>query len=152
MRINPSIKKNIKVRLHLSRTSGGRDSFRFSIEDDSSRCTIAEIELDAQAVADLVSARLTEPMPAEYYPNDKIGKIHECKVVLVDLKELPGVFESFRDDARERDLNHVFDRAEELNPGWTADRESTYNSHRRSRGRDERDTYRVTLRRYISQE
>lgn len=142
MRYNPELKKNIKVRLQMSRSNN--DKFYLTIEDEASGAVITQIALDAQAVADLISSRYTEPVKAEYYPNPNVGKQMEVKTFQVDISVFtPPLFESYDDSAIVRDLKHVYDLAEELNKGWTADRDK-YNNKRKND-----NNYSVTLRRYV---
>lgn len=139
--IDPKTRKDISVRIQMSRCSD--DTFNLRIEDNASSFLILEIKLDANNIADMMSNRTSGVAPAEYYPNDKIGKTLLVKDLFIDLgvfdKEL---FASYDGKKRTRDLKQVYDLAEELNPGWAADRqEYRFKCH-------VKNTYLVIMRRY----
>lgn len=147
--IESSLKKNLQVRVELSRRSGGDDLFSLRITDAASGLLIVEANLDNDTFADLMSNRGTiNTSKAEYYPSPNIGKRHEHQSFQVPLGELPGVFTKYED--YDRDMMFLRSYAEEKNPGWAADREK-YNSYKRSHKKDG-DTYSVILRRYVSEE
>lgn len=147
MRIKPELRRNIKTIVQMSRCNGDKDYFRLTVEDASSGLTILEIQLTPESIADLVSSRITGDMATEYYHNDDIGKTHECKTVAVEYQEL-GLkdLDGYDDKKRNKDLKLIRNIAEERNPGWTADREE-YRSKQKEGG-----SYKVLLRRYVSQE
>lgn len=146
-RIDYRIKRNIKVRVQLCRSSGGthEGSFRLSIEDETSGLLILEATMNSDAIADMISSRISGIVSAEYYHNDRIGKRMVNKDTIVDLNLIePFPFESYDEKEKERDLKKVYAFAEKLNPGWEADRDK-FNSKKYVK-----NAYRVTLRKYES--
>lgn len=139
------VDSKIKTKLSMSRCSGHSDHFRLTIEDAASSTIILEIEIDPMAMADLISARVTKAVPAEYHHDDNIGKQLECFMFPVPLEKLAPIFQSHDCESKERDLKHVYDLAEEMNPGFKADREK-YNGRNKIG-----DTYQVMLGRYLKQ-
>lgn len=132
---------DIKVRLQMSRSSN--DKWYLYVEDNSSGVRVLEIHMNNDDLAALLSTRHTDPCVASYYPNEAIGLTHRCKTVPVKYSDLGGKF--FSDyDAQEKDLKQLYDYAEQLNPGWEADR-SEYNSRLNDR---DKKTYEVILRKY----
>lgn len=143
MRIK-SEEKKIKVRMQMGRDNNRQ--WRLSIEDQASGLIIVNVSFDHEQLSNLLSTMTTEPCDADYYGDKNIGKRHENKTVQVNLKRLPGVFESYDEKTRTRDLRQVYDLAEEDNPGWEADRDEKFNNYRMDRANN---TYSVIIRRYV---
>lgn len=132
MRIIPKVKKNLKVSMQMSRSSN--DMFYLRLEDETSGLLIAEVKLDSDAFADLMSTRTTKYLDAEYYHNDSIGKKLEVTTVSLPLK-----------DSNTENMEDLFKRAEKEHKGWVCDRDA-YSSHRYDYNEK---LYAVTLRRYV---
>lgn len=148
MRIKPNLKRDIKTRLQMSRDSHG--FFRLQIEDEGTSLTILDIKMDAEALAALVSTQYTQPVDAEYYHNDQIGK----KMVVYTgrftvSKAGKDLFKDY--DKRDQDMKVLLAYAEkfmkkETGHEWYADNDS-YN-YKRVSGEAGKATYELTLRRY----
>jgi hypothetical protein len=139
--IDPKIKQELKVNIRMGRDSGGR--WNLTIEDDASSSHIIEVHMNDKQFANLM-ANCGANCSAEYWANPNIGKELIAITFGVPLKPLGKIFQSFGDSKKmERDMKHVYDYAEELNPGFKADRFDKYNGHRKIG-----DFYNVTLRRY----
>lgn len=135
------MKKKINTKIRLGRYHNGE--WFVDIQDESSGTFIMRGEFDSQGLADLLSSREIT-VKTDFFENPNIGKKHECQEVKIDLRKLPGIFENYDKKSQARDMKHIADYAEELYPGWTADREDHMNGHKRKG-----DYYMVILRRYV---
>lgn len=158
-------KVELKVRLSLTRTSGGRvgdgyvpDGFDLTIEDSASHCRIAEIDIDVESFANLMSSRMSiETVPAVLYLSDKIGMVHQNKTVLWPLP--PDHMQRYGDAATEM-LARMATEVEKANPGWVVDNPGGWNMHKRHAGKTPKPRrtgleprsadYEFTLRRWVA--
>lgn len=140
MRSSKNIRKELKVSIILSRDSG--KTWNLTISDELSGLVIGEVHIDSENFSDFMSHTYTKGT-MEYYANPNIGKKMEVKTVTVSLALLAPIFEGY--DDRDSDMGRIFHMAEEMNPGYVADKES-FNGYRLNH-LDK--TYKVTLRRYV---
>jgi len=138
MRIATKAQK-LKLNIIMSRDSSGMWSM--TIEDSVAGLIIVSAKMNDEQFSDFMSHRYAK-IDGEHYANPNIGKKMVTKWYDVNLEKLKPIFENYDDASRARDMKHIFDLAEQENPGFKADRES-YNSHRNNRG-----YYQVTLRKW----
>lgn len=145
MRYTDKAPRRTQVSMFLGRASGGSEerSWRLTIEDRPSGCVILEVEFDNETFADLMShthsGRVGE---AKVYSGDYVGLTHEHKVVTVPVSPTRG----YSREEGAAALAAMAKVAEDQNPGWVADKETTWNHHRVSDGGK---LYSITLRRWV---
>jgi len=116
----------IKTRLGLSRVGMGKDTvMRFEIEDSTSGTRIADISIDMEQFAFLVSGLHGIEADCELYSLENVGKVYEHKVVNIDA---PTDMPRKVDD----DVESIEDL---LSPyevdGWKANVSDLFNHHKR---------------------
>lgn len=127
----------IDVECLLARLSNGE--FRLRIEDRASRVALLNIEITAEAIADLVSSRPFTAQ-ADFSPSGNIGKRMEVKRVRFPY--------GTQDDWPRARAECVAALADE---GWEVDTESGFNFHRSTRvSRDAGYIYELTARRWVA--
>lgn len=134
MRINPKVLKIISTQVQLVRYTNDESKWRLTIEDEASGSVILEIELDNEAIVNLISTRVGYSQKSSYYHHDHIGKTKKVKSEMV--VNINGI--NPRDD-----IEKIYLLAEKMCPGWTAMR-SEYNSRQHIK-----NTYLVTMIEYI---
>ena len=132
------------VQIHLSRPVSGSpcEYFVLTIEDEASRSRFAEVQIPLDEFANMMSSRIAHGT-AEVFVSSVLGYQHECKTVLVPMKD-SSKFYSGDEPVRMKAMETLAVAAEEMCPGWTADRERCFNGHNRKG-----DTYVVIVRRYV---
>ena len=125
--------KKFAAQLRLGRWSGTSGAgWRLEVSDDASRVSIVDVEITDEQLGKLLGHYDDgSTYPAKLYGAERVGMKHENRTVAVPCS---------RDD-----FGDIFDAAERENPGWTADRDERWNSHRY-----DGTAYRVTLRRWVA--
>ncbi len=136
--------KKLKVSLVFTRNSS--KIWNLQITDEASKLMIGEVQIGEEQFSDFMSHTYTTGT-MNYYGSPNVGKTMEVKTVHVPLAGLVDIFKGYDERSRERDMKHIRDLAEELNPGFKADVE-TYNGYRHQHLLG---TYKVTLRRYLEE-
>lgn len=136
--VMPTSRREIDARVTFSRvTSNGPDGdyFLLQIEDGKSCFPVVRINLTLEQTAVMISGSMVTAAKATAFLDHRIGYKQHTMRALVPLS---------REEANSARLSMdaVYDQAEELNPGWEADRDG-WNGHR---WKD--DHYEVTLRRW----
>ena len=126
--------KPFRAVVGFGRTLGSRVGWTLTVEDADSNQRIVTVELsDEQLGKALGNFFDGSTAPGCVWPTDRVGHKHETKVVRIP----------HRVD-RDGDPAPYCAEAERLNPGWTADRDERWNSHRSNS-----DGYEVRLRRWV---
>ena len=132
MRRGPNKQLKVSMSMHRHMNHGGAS---LRITDEASNLIILEIEIEDKSMLDLITSR-TAYAKGMLYTSDKIGKVHECKTVL-----LPCL--SYNEEEK---LTKEALRWEKDNPEWEIDKPIEWNGHRHDHINK---TFRVIARRYV---
>lgn len=131
--------KQGKANIHIGRThcSSEPDYYTIEIIDENSSVLVVEAQLTLEQFARALSSESLMDVPVEYGPLDKVGKYLEVKTEYIEdidysnfTIQLPIKVKPFEVD------------------GWKADKETTFNCHRRS-SREGKNVYSVNFRRWV---
>lgn len=142
----------LSVTMQLTRSHRSDDGaeWRLELTDEASRQILAIVEFDSEVFADLMSHRGGSRIArARWNVSDRVGKQHENQTVLVPFTN-DEESEWTRGGDYSRAVDHIYDRAAEMMPGWFVDTYEGWNHHRESRDpKTGARAYAVTVRRWV---
>lgn len=114
-KIKPKLRKDLNVKLSMSRSSTGKWGLR--ITDEASGLMIGDIEMTNEQFADLM-ANMYVDGKMEYYGSPNIGMIAEHKSIMLKFDKNPG----YGEGEFEKEIEKAASKYEKQNPGWTVER------------------------------
>jgi Tfp pilus assembly ATPase PilU len=137
-KVTKKIDTKLDVSLGRLMSTGNNSRWVLEITDSKSRLLVAEIELNNDQIADLISARDTGPCKGTIYQSPHHGLKHENKTVNVYCKASEVNMEDM--------INTAQAEEDKTGEGWVFDSEKSFNRHRYN---TEDQTYTLIARRWV---